>query len=159
MINIIKANTNDLRKIAELAEIIWTEYYTPLLGAEQVRYMLDNFQSYEAMLNSGYQYYFAADDIMCGYCGIDPANDEIFLSKLYIHKDYRGKKIARGFLDRLLTDYPNCKKIWLTVNKHNADTIAAYKKMGFTITDEKVADIGGGYFMDDYIMTMKLSLR
>ena len=156
MINIIKANTNDLHKIAELAEVIWTEYYTPLLGSEQVRYMLDKFQSYEAMLNSNYIYYTAADDIMCGYCGIFPDNDEIFLSKLYIHKDYRGKKIARNFLDRVITDYPDSKKIWLTVNKHNADTIAAYKKMGFVITDEKVADIGNGYFMDDFIMTREL---
>ena len=156
MININKANINDLHNIAELAEVIWTEYYTPLLGSEQVRYMLDKFQSYEAMVNSGYQYYFATDDIMCGYCGIQPDGDEIFLSKLYIHKDYRGKKIARGFLDRLLTDYPNCKKIWLTVNKHNGDTIAAYKKMGFTITDEQRADIGNGYFMDDFIMVREL---
>ena len=157
MININKANINDLHNIAELAEVIWTEYYTPLLGSDQVRYMLDKFQSYDAMRNSGYVYYIAyCDGVMCGYCGICPDEDEIFLSKLYIHKDYRGKKIAREFLNRVIVDYPDSKKIWLTVNKHNADTIAAYKKMGFTITDEQRADIGNGYFMDDYIMVKEL---
>ena len=48
-------------------------------------------------------------------------------------------------------------KIWLTVNRHNDNTIAAYKAMGLTIVREQKADIGGGFFMDDYIMEKPVS--
>lgn len=165
MTKIYKAEIEDIHTIAELAEVIWTEHFTPIIGSEQVRYMLEHFQSYDAIMNAvtndGYVYYTAYyDNAMCGYCGIRPDSNnntnEIFLSKLYLHKDYRGKKIARAFFERILTDYPNCDRIWLTVNKHNEHTIAVYKKMGFEIIDEKCADIGNGFYMDDYIMSRRL---
>ena len=41
--------------------------------------------------------------------------------------------------------------IHLTVNKRNVPTIAAYQRTG-----EIVIDIGGGYFMDDYVLEFKL---
>ena len=44
------------------------------------------------------------------------------------------------------------RAIWLTVNKYNANTIAAYKKMGFETIGDGVTDIGSGYVMDDYFM-------
>ena len=47
-------------------------------------------------------------------------------------------------------------EVYLTVNKHNDHAIDVYKKKGFTVTDEVVTDIGGGYVMDDYIMTYEL---
>lgn len=42
--------------------------------------------------------------------------------------------------------------ITLTVNRYNLDTIAAYKKLGFQITESMVQDIGNGFVMDDYRM-------
>ena len=47
-------------------------------------------------------------------------------------------------------------KIGLRVNIYNTNSIAAYEKFGFKTIAEDVADIGGGYVMDDYIMEMKL---
>lgn len=161
MIEIKKANFDDIQKISELAEIIWKDHYTPIIGSDQVSYMIEKFQSYTALKNSivndNYVYYIACyDENMCGYCGIRVQDDEIFLSKLYVHKDYRGKKIARNFLERVISDNPNQNKIRLTVNKHNTNTINAYKKMGFIITDEVCSDIGNGYVMDDYIMVCEM---
>ncbi len=48
------------------------------------------------------------------------------------------------------------EKIWLTVNKYKKNTIAAYQKMGLKIVREQKADIGNGFFMDDYIMEKKI---
>lgn len=47
-------------------------------------------------------------------------------------------------------------KIWLTVNRNNSIAIAAYEKMGFTKAYMKKADIGNGFYMDDYIMEKKI---
>ena len=44
-INLVELHANDREKAAELAELareIWTEHYTPLIGADQVNYMLTN---------------------------------------------------------------------------------------------------------------------
>ena len=54
---IIKRNARD---IADLARVIWMEHYTPIIGAAQVEYMLDKFQSadriYSDIQNGGYVY-------------------------------------------------------------------------------------------------------
>ena len=45
-----KAETNeDLQEIAALADVIWHEHCTPIIGKEQVEYMLSRFQSYPAL--------------------------------------------------------------------------------------------------------------
>jgi ribosomal protein S18 acetylase RimI-like enzyme len=44
----------------------------------------------------------------------------------------------------------------LNVNKHNIKAIGAYRKSGYETVESVVADIGGGYVMDDYVMAKKL---
>lgn len=158
MISVRKAETeNDIKTIADLADIIWHEHFTPIIGTEQVEYMLKKFQSFEAISEAvkknGYIYYMAYDNgEFCGYIGIHPENGEVLLSKIYVEKSRRGKKISRLMIDTVKHDFARSKKLWLTVNKYNSGSIAAYKKMGFEITREQVADIGNGFVMDDYIM-------
>ena len=43
-------------------------------------------------------------------------------------------------------------KITLTVNRHNHHTIDVYKHFGFETIKEQKADIGNGFYMDDYVM-------
>ncbi len=38
-----------LKSIMQLANIIWTEHYTPIIGSDQVEYMLSEFHSYDAI--------------------------------------------------------------------------------------------------------------
>ena len=70
-ISITKANESDLTAIANLADIIWREHYTPIIGPEQVEYMLGKFQSASAMsqqLSEGVSYYTLwLDDLLIGY--------------------------------------------------------------------------------------------
>jgi RimJ/RimL family protein N-acetyltransferase len=47
-------------------------------------------------------------------------------------------------------------RLMLTVNKRNAKAMAAYQRNGFTLTESVVVDIGGGFVMDDYVMTKEL---
>ena len=45
-----KAETDhQVREIADLAKIIWNEHFTPIIGKDQVGYMIEKFQSYPAL--------------------------------------------------------------------------------------------------------------
>jgi ribosomal protein S18 acetylase RimI-like enzyme len=80
--------------------------------------------------------------------------DALFLSKIYIKRDYRNKGNGREVFEFINQQARKnqCKKIWLTVNKHNNAAIDIYLKRGFTIAESVNKDIGNGFFMDDYVM-------
>ena len=144
--------------IAELADMIWREHYIPIIGLEQVDYMMKNYQSAEAMYAQfidGYHYFMIYyNDQFVGYISIKKEEESLFLSKIYISKEYRGKKIgtsAMNFIEEKAIEM-NCKSIMLGVNRFNVNTIASYKAMGFKIIGEMITDIGNGFIMDDYKM-------
>jgi ribosomal protein S18 acetylase RimI-like enzyme len=78
----------------------------------------------------------------------------MFLSKIYLTQEARGKGIARRIIDFLVEQTQNqkLKQIRLTVNKNNSNSIAIYQKLGFKKTDAIVTDIGQGYVMDDFVL-------
>jgi RimJ/RimL family protein N-acetyltransferase len=164
-----KSDTDGLKMrsaaIAALAGEIWREHYTPIIGAAQVEYMLDKFQSarqiYTDIAQNGYVYFTAnnRDGELIGYCGVVPAEKYLLLSKCYVHILSRGHGIARSFIheaEALCEAEYGLSKIRLTVNKYNAGSIAFYNKMGFKTVDSVNAEIGGGFYMDDYIMEREL---
>lgn len=150
--------------IANLADEIWREHYTPIIGTEQVDYMLKKFQSAEQIcedIKRNDYIYFTAEHTksgeIIGYCATQPKEDYLLLSKIYVRKDYRVKGIARSFLDEVIAlcrwEY-RFDKIRLTVNKYNENSISAYKKMSFETIDSVKTDIGNGFFMDDFVMEL-----
>jgi diamine N-acetyltransferase len=149
----------DFATIENLAKTIWTEHYTPIIGKKQVDYMLDKFQSVEAISNqisdSGYHYYIIRDDNKnTGYIGIQPIDKELFLSKIYVKSSERGKGYGREAMQFIenFAKKKKLKKITLTVNKNNTNSINAYEKMGFSCVASIVQDIGNGFVMDDFKM-------
>lgn len=160
-----KAETDtQVREIADLAKVIWNEHFTPIIGKDQVDYMVEKFQSYPALkeqISEGYEYYqiFSGGEF-CGYTGIRPGEDNrLFLSKLYLKKESRGHHLATGafsFLKEICRER-GYSAIWLTCNKHNDNSLGVYRHFGFEIIDTQEADIGGGFIMDDYIMEYKMS--
>lgn len=160
-----KAETDtQVREIADLAKVIWNEHFTPIIGKDQVDYMVEKFQSYPALkeqISEGYEYYqiFSGGEF-CGYTGIRPGEDNrLFLSKLYLKKESRGHHLATGafsFLKEICRER-GYSAIWLTCNKHNDNSLGVYRHFGFEIVDTQEADIGGGFIMDDYIMEYKIS--
>jgi ribosomal protein S18 acetylase RimI-like enzyme len=152
-------------ELASLARCIWTEHYTPIIGKAQVEYMLDKFQSANQILkdieDNGYKYFIAYDGAkQVGYCAVRPYHDKggLFLSKLYVEKSMRGHGISRIMLNKIksVAKFNGLGYIWLTVNKNNLKSIEIYKKLGFSIVDEMVTDIGNNYVMDDYKMQMNI---
>ncbi len=151
-----------IEQTAQLASEIWHQHFTPIIGAAQVEYMLKKFQSAGAMTrqiaDEGYTYLIALGDdgSAVGYTAFHPDGNRMFLSKLYVKKEYRGNGISRQILNEIIKRSNGLCGIYLTVNKHNDTTIAIYKHMGFRLIDSVVTDIEGGFVMDDYIFQLDL---
>lgn len=148
-----------IQQVADLAAEIWTQHFTPIIGAEQVQYMLETVQSAETIgrtiREQGYQYRLMyVEDEFIGYFAYVLQEGRVFLSKLYLKADCRGKGYARQAMETIeaIGRTHGAADIWLTVNKYNIDVIAIYEKMGFAIEGPVVQDIGGGFIMDDYKM-------
>ena len=157
---LIRAENDNIEKLTQLASEIWHEYWPCLLSDEQIKYMVEKFQSARAIKeqikNDNYTYYFiVSEGEIAGYAGISDKKDYLFLSKLYIKKDFRHKGLGKLVIEKL--KQMNFPKIQLTVNKYNKNTIDAYLKYGFKIVDSVVSNIGCGFVMDDYIMELPLS--
>ena len=60
------ANDEQLNILASVANEVWHEFFPCILSAEQIDYMVDKFQSYDAMkkqMEDGYEYYFLMDNL------------------------------------------------------------------------------------------------
>ena len=149
--------------VAGLAREIWDEYYVPLIGRAQVDYMVSKFQSSGAMagqVREGYEYFLTErDGRSIGYCAVQPqpADNSLFLSKLYLLRDARGAgtgRVCMEFIEQLARRR-GLTLLWLTVNKGNP-AVKAYERLGFRIAADLMIDIGGGFVMDDFRMEKPL---
>ena len=163
MINIKSANTtSDYQQIESLADTIWREHYIPIVGKPQIDYMLDKFQSLRAIqkqVEEGFEYFsLFYDETPVGYISIRQETNALFLSKIYVLSNYRGKKIGKAamfFVEEKAKTY-QLKNIRLTVNINNTIAIKAYEKLGFKNVGPIVADIGNGFIMDDFQMMKQI---
>ena len=153
----------DILITAGLADTIWNEYYAPIIGQDQVNYMTETFQSPQAIenqvKNENYEYYIIYHlSEPSGYISVKHTGNELFLSKFYIIKEKRGIGLGKKgfkFISQKAKEL-GTKKITLTVNKNNINSIKVYEKMGFKNDGPVVADIGGGFVMDDFKMSYEL---
>ena len=157
-------NKLDINVLSDLAEEIWREHFIPIIGKKQVIYMLNKFQSIEALktqINDGVDYYIIKQsDDNIGYFAvkINIQTKSLQLSKIYIKSEFRRKGIANNiiiFIENICQQL-HLKKIWLVVNKYNIIAINAYLKYGFQNKGEQIQNIGGGFIMDDYLMEKEI---
>jgi ribosomal protein S18 acetylase RimI-like enzyme len=146
--------------VTTLANEIWNQHFVPIIGQDQVDYMLDKFQSSNAIakqLNDGYEYYIISNDRkVVGYLGLlsEDNLNRMMISKIYIKREARRLGVGNSALkfSKKLSKERKINTIWLTVNKHNKDTIEWYLRKDFVVIEEFKKDIGSGFFMDDFIM-------
>lgn len=149
--------------VARMARVVWNEYYVQLIGQAQVDYMVARFQTAEAMqsqIDSGYEYFQIRQGAeTLGYAAIrfDAPEARLFISKLYLLAANRKSGSGRKTLALIeqIARQRGATHLWLTVNKGNP-SVRAYERLGFTIAEAIIMDIGGGYVMDDYRMEKPL---
>ena len=160
-------STAQIQQVATLAQEIWTKHYTSIIGSEQVRYMLDNYQSTSAITSQiaeGMQYFLVNLETdtteTVAYFAFKPANksQELFLSKIYVRPDYQRQGVGQACFSFIHSQAlgSGCNRIRLTVNKNNHKATSAYEKSGFVCTGSVVTDIGQGFVMDDFEYVLNL---
>ena len=157
----------DLPKVRDLAERIWRSSYGELLSPGQIEYMLDWMYSLERLRRdwtSGVVFHWPiVDQIPVGYMATqtDPHAAVLHLHKLYVLPQFQGKGLGGRLLEHAFqaATQAGCRTVRLHVNKGNLRAIACYHRHGFLKEASVVNDIGGGYFMDDYVMVRPLDLN
>ena len=157
----------DLPKVRDLAERIWRSSYAGLLSPGQIEYMLDWMYSPERLRRdwtSGVVFHWPiVDQIPVGYMATqtDPHAAVLHLHKLYVLPQFQGKGLGGRLLEHAFqaATQVGCRTVRLHVNKGNLRAIACYHRHGFLKEASVVNDIGGGYFMDDYVMVRPLDLN
>ncbi|MCH5265861.1 MAG: DNA/RNA nuclease SfsA [Lachnospiraceae bacterium] len=152
-----------LELLSQLATRIVREHFDPIIGTAQNDYMLARFQTVEAItsqIQDGYRYYWVKlDGENAGFLAFYPRDRKIYLSKFYVAKEYRGRHLAGKMLAfvREQARQEGLTAIFLNVNRENESVIAIYQHLGFEIVRGEKNDIGGGFYMDDYVMEYKIA--
>ena len=158
------ADFADLPIIAALAAKIWRACYPGIISPAQIDYMLRRMYSLETLateLREGIVYdclFF--EESMIGFAARGPAREQgVFkLHKLYVHPDWQNRGLGSVLLRHCEAKVQSlgASRLVLNVNRSNSNAIRAYQRNGFAIAESVVADIGGGFVMDDYVMAKEL---
>jgi GNAT superfamily N-acetyltransferase len=160
---------NEIPKLCALAREIWRAHYPGIISQAQIESMLAERYD-ETVIRAELQRrdlwwdVLLLDCAMTGYTSyfLTDTPGTIKIDKLYLHprvqrQGYGGRLIdhvAKQANERMAAQ--GCKQLTLAVNRRNKTAIAAYLKQGFHIADTSLKQIGGGFWMDDYIMSKSI---
>ena len=165
MFDIKQATIEDIPVIRSMASVVFPKTYEDILTSDQIDYMMEWMYSESSlrrqMTEEGHIYYIAQQNgIPVGYLSIQPEGENAYhLQKLYILPDYQGLgwgKCMFVHATKVIKElHPAPCRMLLNVNRLN-EALHFYQKMGMTKVSEGDFAIGGGYYMNDYIMGLDL---
>ena len=161
MLSIKNATIADIPLIRTLAMEIWPQTYTPIIGVEQVAYMLGLFYSPEqlkAQIEDHHTFLICYDDALpVAFASYAEAEQGKYkLHKLYILPDQQGKGIGKFIVEHIVRDLKarGATTLFLNVNRYNIAAKAFYEKVGFRHAKDEDIHIGEGYYMNDHVLEL-----
>lgn len=158
------ASLQDIEKIQNIATASWWPVYEPIVGKEQVHYMLTLFYSREALsklIEEGFQKFLILEigALTVGFAAYSPlvaSENEFKLNKLYLLPEQKGKGYGLQLLQAVehQAAQANGTKLILNVNRENP-SMQFYLQAGYSILYEESIPVGP-YFMNDYVMGKSL---
>ena len=148
-----------LSVVKSLAYDIWPRVYDYMISSEQISYMLSlmyNLDKLQLQWGEGVKFVvLEVEGMPQGFVSFEEKDECIFLQKLYLRPEMQGQGFGKKMLQVAMDFAIDTKKpnIELTVNRNNK-FLEFYMSQGFQIKEEKDFDIGGGYFMNDYILSL-----
>lgn len=164
MIEIKRAGINDMPKVHQLAHEIWPSAYSSILSTEQLEYMLNLIYSIPSLEHQysvlKHQFILVFEnEIAIGFASFSQHEDASIyhLNKIYVLPGMQGKNIGKKILNYITQEIKKTGAATLQLNVNRYNTARNfYEKQGFKIIREEDIDIGEGYFMNDYVMELKL---
>jgi len=167
-----RASPEDIPVIRAMADVCFRDTYRTILSPEQMEYMMDwmySEQSLQRQMNRDGHVYFLAEmeGTPCAYFSVQPLGlqddgDYLFeFQKMYLLPDYKGRGIGRYLVEHVFQFVREAAGGWpcrieLHVNRNNP-AAGFHQRMGFSILRSGDFPIGQGYFMNDYIMGIRLT--
>lgn len=151
----------DIDAVAVLARRVWHSHYPGIISVAQIEYMLAERYAPDRIAaelgDPGIAWRVAElGGGLAGYASTHHRGEgELKLDKIYVDLACQRRGVGRALLADALTAARGlaCATLVLAVNRHNATAIAFYRACGFEISGKRIADIGGGFMMDDFIMS------
>lgn len=172
-IDIRPASAKDIHLIREMAAIVFPATYREILSPEQLDYMMEwmySEQSLARQMNEGHRFFIATTKSIantgtpCGYMSIEG----LHLQKLYVLPAHQGHGIGKALFDHAVreagseatkkakdTNSSEKPRLELNVNRNNT-AVGFYSHQGMKILRQGDFPIGGGFYMNDYIMGLDL---
>ena len=152
----------DITLIRSLAQEIWPKTYAPILSQRQIDYMMKLMYSEKALndqMRHNHQFILVFNNgIPVGFAAFGEIEPTVYkLYKIYVLHSQQGKGAGKFVINYIINQVKakGGSAIQLNVNRHNTAKLF-YEKLGFVEIREEDIDIGGGYFMNDYIMEKRL---
>ncbi len=161
MTRIIQASTAHIRAIHALAHRIWPLAFADILSKEQIAYMLGWMYAPESLrqqMQKGHQFLVMKEKgRYTGFCSFEHQDKFTKLHKIYLLPQVQGTGRGKTLLQEVINSAKNNNRqaIRLNVNRYNK-AVDFYKRAGFGIIKEEDNAIGQGYFMNDFVMELKL---
>jgi GNAT superfamily N-acetyltransferase len=177
-IQITRAGLTDRNFIRSVSERTWPSTYGHIISQAQIDFMLDwmySDESLEKQMDTGCEFYIASikkensnwDAV--GFCSVSPEDEQDKsrdalesskahkLNKLYILPSAQGTGAGKALLNKSIevAKASGSSSLYLQVNKLN-NAYTFYLKKGFIKEREFKFDIGNGFYMDDYVMRLKI---
>jgi GNAT superfamily N-acetyltransferase len=154
-----EAGKGEIPRIIKLAWDIWPEWYWPVIGPEQIAFMLESIYQSEALetqMENGQQFFvLSLQNRDAGFLAIRNGK----LEKLYLRPEFRGKGMGSAMLEFATQKMKeaNINFMELNVNRFNP-ALSFYLRNGFSILRE--VDIPfGPFFLNDFILRKNLNLQ
>lgn len=154
MIEFIKMTDSDIKCLKEFAEPIWLECYNGIVEREHIEILIKKYFEYENILKfkaEGMIYeHILCDGEKAGFIAYCYFSGYIYLDKLYLSADQRGKHVAKSVFEYLIKNYN--LPIRLNVNQGNDRAVSVYKANGFKVIKTEEIPQENGYINVDYVM-------
>lgn len=167
---IIRAASEDILCIHDMAEVVFPHTYRDILSPEQIEYMMDWMYSPSSLsrqLSEGHVYFIVIrDGIPCGYVSVQPEGVSecgrmlYHIQKIYVLPSEQGRGLGRLLFDTALS-YVRSEtsglpaSVELNVNRSNP-AVGFYQHLGLKILRQGDFPIGSGFYMNDYIMGLDI---
>jgi diamine N-acetyltransferase len=162
MFNISEASQKDIPSIIGIAEKTWWPTYSPILSADQIRYMLDTIyapEHIEDQISRKIQTYLLLSENekpqAFASFGERPGEPGVYkLYKLYVLPANHGKGYGQALIQKITHDLAkkNVCVLDVNVNRHNSAR-NFYERMGFKLLREEDIPVGP-YWMNDFVLRL-----